>query len=531
MTEFDYVVIGGGAAGCVIAAGLAQDGRFSVVLIESGARDKSPWIHIPATFFKSMASRDVAAVVSEPEPSLDGNRFAVPQGRVLGGGSSVNGMIYMRGQKRDYDDWAEVHGCTGWAYQDVLPVFKSQEANTRLGDPFHGQSGPLMVADPIYKHPLGAAMIQSAIATGLPANEDFNGAQQEGAGWYQITAHKGRRKSAAVAFLRPALHLETLTVLTGHQAQRLKFNGRRAAGVEVIGPEGPKTILARKEIILTAGSFQSPKLLMHSGIGPAHHLTALGIEVIHDAPEVGANYQDHVGAPVTMRLKHPIGVHGADKGLKALRHGAEYALFRRGLLASNLLESGACADTTGEGRPDVQYNFTPFAPGPPGTPPLEVHAVSVNPMTMRPKSRGRLALKDANPASDLHFTANPLDRIEDLDTLRRGIRLARDIFRQNPLAELVTDEIWPGPDVSSIAGSNTLDPAIRKHARTIFHPSGTCRMGPGPASVVDLNLRVNGVTGLRVADCSVMPCLTSGNTNAPTMMIAGRAVGFILADA
>ena len=531
MNRFDYIVVGGGAAGCVVAAGLARDGRFSVALLESGRRDTSRWIHTPATFFKAMQTEDVTTVASEPDPTLDGNVFAVPQGRVLGGGSSVNAMIYMRGQARDYDDWAHVHGCAGWTYADVLPMFKAQENNMRLSGDFHGTKGPLVVADPAHKHRLGHMLIDAAQAAGIADTDDFNGAVQDGTGWYQVTAYRGRRNSAAVAFLRPVLRKRTLTVLTLHLAQRITFTNRRATGVEAMGPDGPVHLEANKEIILTAGAFQSPKLLMLSGIGPAGDLMRLGIDVVHDAPEVGANYQDHVGVPVTMNLRRPIGLFGADKGLRGLGHVAQYAAFRRGLLASNLLESGACVDTSGAGRPDVQLNFTPFAPGPPGTPPLEMHAVNINPMTMRPKSRGHLALRDANPTSELKFTANILADDSDMDTLRRGVRLARRIYQQATVRAELGDEIWPGRDVSSATGSNALDPAIRKQARTIFHPSGTCRMGPGPAAVVDPCLRVNGVAGLRVADCSIMPALTSGNTNAPAMMIGGRAVAFILADA
>jgi len=278
------------------------------------------------------------------------------------------------------------------------------------------------------------------------------------------------------------------------------------------------------------GSFVSPKLLMLSGIGPSDNLGRFGIDVVQDAPDVGAHYQDHIGAPLTLHLKDKIGVHGADRGFQAVKNGLQYGLFRRGLLASAIIEGGAIADTDGDGRADVQFNFAAFAPGAPGVQ-LPFHSVQVHPMTMRPKSRGRLALASAEADQPLKFTANVLDREEDMDTLRRGVRLAREIAAQSPLADLTGPEIWPGQDVSTAVGSNSLDPAIRKHARTIFHPAGTCRMGPDALAVVDPRLRVNGVQGLRVADCSIMPALTSGNTNAPTMMIAGRAAGFILADA
>ena len=528
--SFDYIVIGGGAAGCVLASRLAQDGRYSVALVEEGRKDTNRWIHIPATFFLAMQSQDSTNVISEPDPSLDERNFVVPQGRVLGGGSSINGMIYMRGQAQDYNDWEKNHGCTGWNYKAVLPTFCMQERNTRLNKPFHGQNGQLVVSDPEYKHPINSAIIEAAINAGIPSNNDFNGANQEGAGWYQVTAFKGKRYSAATSFLKPFINSETLTLFTECKAQRIIFTNRKATAVEIEDKFGSREIIAKKEIILTAGSFQSPKLLMLSGIGPEENLRRAGINVLHNSINVGANLQDHVGAPVTMRLKKNIGLHGENKGLKAIKNGLEYYLFNRGLLTSNLLEAGACADTSGQGRPDVQFNFSPFAPGPPGQPPLPFHAVQVHPMTMRPKSTSRLHLDTSNPTSSLKFYSNVLYDDGDLDTLRRGVRLAREIFNQNPLNNLVTEEIWPGNGVSSKIGSNTLDDSIRQQARTIYHPAGTCKMGPQKHAVVDLDLRVNGVEGLRVADCSIMPALVSGNTNAPTMMIAGRAAEKILKD-
>ncbi|MEM6618834.1 MAG: GMC family oxidoreductase N-terminal domain-containing protein [Pseudomonadota bacterium] len=529
--QFDFVIVGGGAAGCVLAARLAAESGAKVALVERGRKDTNRWIHVPATFFKALQSQDADAVVSEPDPSLNGKPFAVPQGRVLGGGSSVNGMLYMRGQARDYDDWAAVHGCKGWSFVDVLPVFKRQEANTRLANDFHGTAGRLVVDDPATPHPLCDRIIRAAWSAGLPASDDFNGATQEGAGWYQVTAHNGQRQSAAHCFLKPELHRPNLTLLTGHMACRIRIENRRATALETRTDDGREVLIAaQREIVLSAGSFHSPKLLMLSGVGPRDELDRQGIAVVHEANEVGRNYQDHVGAPVTRRLTGAKGLYGQDKGLAALRHGIEYFGFRRGLLMSNLLQAGACADTAGDGRPDVQYNFAPFAPGAPGEPPLPFHAVQVHPMTMRPTSRGRLGLRSKDPGDAPKFAAAALDTEADLATLRRGVRLAQDIFAQPELRDIVGEEVWPGPGVSTAAGSNSIDNAIRDQARTIYHPAGTCRMGPTEASVVDLDLRVRGVSGLRVADCSVMPSLVSGNTNAPTMMIADRAADAILAD-
>lgn len=528
-SEFDYVIVSGGAAGCVLAARLAAESGCSVALIERGREDKNRWIHIPATFFKVLQSQDAEVLRSEPDASLSNSVFPVPQGRVLGGGSSVNGMIYMRGQARDYNDWADVHGCAGWSYADVLPVFRRQEKNLRLNNDYHGNKGKMVIADPSLKHCVSQAIIDATVSAGVPQSDDFNGATQEGAGWYQVNAHNGQRQSAVHCFLRPEMYRDNLTVLNNLSAERLRFTGRRASGVECRRADGTEILInANKEITLTGGSFQSPKLLMLSGIGDKQHLQQHGIEVVHDSPEVGANYQDHVGVPVTRKLAGVKGLYGADKGLAALKHGLEYFLFRRGLLTSSLLEAGACVDTNGAGRPDVQYNFSPFAPGRPGNPPLDCHAIQVHPMTMRPKSRSRLGLRSANPADSVLFESNMLSHADDMDTLRRGVRLSREICKQDSLRDILADEIWPGAGVDTAGASAEFDDAIRAQARTIYHPAGTCRMGSDAQSVVDTELRVRGVDGLRVADCSIMPALVSGNTHAPTLMIADRCADFML---
>ena len=529
--EFDFVIVGGGSAGCVIAARLAAESGGTVALIERGRPDANRWIHIPATFFKALQGRDAEAIISEPDESLGGLKFPVPQARVLGGGSSVNGMIYMRGQARDYDDWADVHGCRGWRFDDVLPVFKRQEVNRQFANEFHGTDGRLVVDGPSAPHPVSQSLIEATASAGVPKTDDFNGASQEGVGWYQVTASQGQRQSAAYCFLAPELSRENLSVLTGHTVQRLRFENRRATAVEARDERGEEVLIkAMKQIVLSAGSFQTPKLLMLSGVGPRDELERHGVEIVHEADEVGRNYQDHVGAPVTRRLLKPVGLYGADKGLKALKHGLDYFAFRRGLLTSNLLDAGACVDTSGNGRPDVQFNLAPFAPGAPGQPPLDYHAVQIHPMTMRPASRGRLGLASRDPVDAPKFQSQALREDADMDTLRRGVRLAQDIFAKPELQDLIGDEIWPGPDVSTAVGSNTFDDAIRAQARTIYHPAGTCRMGPTEASVVDPELRVYGVEGLRVADCSVMPALVSGNTNAPTMMLADRAADWIVSE-
>ncbi|QEW19120.1 Alcohol dehydrogenase [acceptor] [Marinibacterium anthonyi] len=529
-TAFDYVIVGGGAAGCVIAARLAAESGGTVALIERGRPDRSRLIHIPAVFPKLFNSDYVDVVTSEPDGSLGGRITDIQQGRVLGGSSSVGAMVYMRGQKADYDGWVAEHGCTGWGYDDVLPVFRRQERNTRLAGPYHGTEGRMIVADPGAPHPVAQRAIDAAIAAGVPPTDDFNGATQDGAGWYQVTAHAGQRQSSAYCFLKPEMGRENLTVMTSVAVERIRFSLRRAVAVEARDAAGDEVVVtARREIVLAAGSFHSPKLLMLSGVGPAEDLNRHGIDVLQDAPGVGANYQDHMSTPVTRYLDGIEGLYGQDRGRNALRNGLNFLFRRKGLLTSTHLDSGACVDADGDGRPELQYNFAPFAPGGGGQPRLEAHAMMMNTILMRPKSRGRLGLRSKDPADAPRLMAEALSHPDDIATLRRGVRLAQDFYAQAPLRDVVGPEIWPGDAIGSASGTGALDEAIRKQAQSMRHPAGTCRMGPDPDAVVDLALRVNGVDGLRVADCSVMPVLPSGNTRAPTMMIADRAATAILA--
>lgn len=522
--NFDHILIGAGSAGCVLAHRLVRAGR-RVLLLEAGPTHEHPFVRMPAAFVRVIGTERSWDYTSEPQPHADGRRMHVPQGRMLGGGSSLNAMVYIRGQAADYDSWRDA-GCTGWGWSDVLPAFVRAESNERYEGPLHGRDGPLKVSEPRFRHPLSAAFVAAAQQAGLPANPDFNGATQAGVGFYQSTTFRGERGSTAATYLAAVRRDKRLAVRTGVQVRRILVEAGRAVGVEFMGAGQLQQVRCARDVLLSAGALASPKLLMLSGIGPGEDLHRLGIPVHADSPGVGQNYQDHLEVSVYARTRRPISLLGQDRGLRALRHGLQWQLLRSGLLTSNVVESGGFVDTLGTGRPDVQFHVLPVLVGDMEREPLPGHGLSINPCFLRPESRGSVALRSPDPAQPILFDAGALRAQADVDTLVRGVKLARRILRAPALADVVEHELLPGAEAT--LSDTQIEAHVRSHAKTVYHPAGTCRMGGEAASVVDTQLRVRGVAGLRVCDASVMPTLPSGNTNAPTIMLAERCADFVL---
>lgn len=524
MEAFDYIVVGGGSSGCVMASRLSEANEMRVLLIESGRKDTNRWIHIPATFFKVLEEgRDAVAYVGEPSEALNGRPPIVPQGHVIGGGSSVNAMLYVRGQADDYDAWAKM-GLKGWSYSDVLPVFSALENNMVFSNDFHGSEGELHVSEKRFAHPLSRAFIRAAQECGLPYNEDFNGAVQEGVGFYQTTTHEGRRWSAAQAFLRKAEKRRNLKIMTETRVARVLFDSKRACGVEL---EDGRKITAKGEVVMCAGAIETPRLLQLSGIGDAGELADHGIDVVHDLPGVGRNYQDHLESTVQGETHDPISILGHDKGLQAVRHMVEYMTNRSGLLTSNVVECGGFADVSDAGIPDIQFHVLPFMVGGLDRAAIEKHGIAIGPCFLKPRSRGSVKLASANPKDPAKFDSGALSDRHDVEVLMRGVRKSIEILEAPSLAKLIKCRRLPEPAIEH--DDNALEDYVRQTAKTVYHPAATVKMGADSDKMacLDAELKVRGVKGLRVADASAMPNLTSGNTNAPTMMIAERCARFM----
>ncbi len=519
MNHFDYIIVGAGSAGCVLANRLSEDPAISVCLIEAGPVDSHPLIHMPMGFsLLSEHNKTNWCFETIAQQQLNGRRGYQPRGRVLGGSSSINAMVYIRGVPADYDRWAEA-GATGWSYQDVLPYFRQSQDQERGEDAFHGTGGPLAVSDLRYRNPLSHMFIEAARQLELPANEDFNGTSQEGVGFYQVTQREGRRCSAAAAYLTPVLSRSNLEVVTGAYVEKVVFEGKRAVGVAFRTGERQATLRAKREVLLAAGALQSPQLLMLSGIGPAAHLQEHGIEVVHASPGVGDNLQDHFDYTVIRRVTsvHAMGFTLA-RALRAIPDLFRY-LRRAGPLTSNLAEAGGFLRTSSdEPAPDIQLHFVPGIVDDHGRKKHFLGGISCHVCVLRPESRGSVTLLDANPRSAPRIDPRYLTAGDDLERTLKGARLIHRIL-DAPAFERV---IGPGMYVDGTADDDEMIDDIRRRGDTIYHPVGTCRMGSDEAAVVDPFARVRGVQGLRVVDASIMPTLVSGNTNAPTIMIAEK---------
>jgi choline dehydrogenase len=532
--EFDYIVTGAGSAGCAVAARLSESGRYRVLLLEAGGKDRNPWIHVPMGFSRLFADPHVNWMYeSEPEATLGGRTMYQPRGKVLGGTSSINGMVYMRGNAADYDEWRQ-RGCTGWDYDSVLPFFKKAENQQRGPGEFHGVGGPLTVSDQPRRYELADRVVAAAIEAGLPPNDDFNGAQQEGAGYFQSTTGKSRRWSTATAYLRPARDRSNLIVRPNAHATRVLIENGAAIGVTYLSGGASRSARARGEVIVCGGVFNSPQLLQLSGIGPADLLQRMGIEVVRDAPAVGSHLQDHFYVRLAYRCTKAITMNALANSLpRKVLAMARYVLFRSGPLAANGVTAGAFgrSDPRLE-RPDLQFNFSPFSyasRGPSGAVAHDFPGFSLSAVHLRPDARGTVLLKSPDPMAPPAIRFNFLQTRYDIQALTAGMRMVRAFTEQPSLAPYVAEEIVPGPRVNTDA---EFEASIRLNALSNLHPVGTCRMGlEGSDSVVDPRLRVHGVGRLRVVDAAIMPTVPAGNTNAPTIMIAEKAASMILEDA
>jgi choline dehydrogenase len=528
--EFDYVIVGAGSAGCVLANRLSADGKNSVLLLEAGPKDTNLWIHVPLGYGRLFKEKTVNWMYqTEPEPGLDGRSVFQPRGKVLGGSSSINGLLYVRGQHEDYDRWRQ-RGNAGWGYDDVLPYFKKAEDQQRGADKYHGAGGPLPVSDWRHADPLSEAFVVAAAETGIPTNPDFNGASQEGAGFFQTTTRRGRRASTAFSYLRPAKSRGNLHVETSALAQRILFEGRHARAVEYRQQGRLRTARARKEILVSSGAYNSPQLLQLSGVGPADLLNKHGIDIVLDAPGVGNDLQDHMQVRLVTRCAQRITLNDiVNHPVRRIMAGVQYAAFRKGPLTIAAGTSGAFFKTNPRlATPDIQIHFLPFSTDKMGEKLHSFSGFSASVCQLRPESRGSLRIKSADPTVPPEIRINYLATETDRAAFIEGIKILRRILGAPALKPYSVEEIHPGPKVTS---DEELLNYCRRTGSTVYHPTSTCRMGNDPLAVVDQRLRVRGIEGLRVVDASVMPDLMSGNTNAPTIMIAEKASDMIREDA
>ncbi|XOK14460.1 GMC family oxidoreductase [Agrobacterium tumefaciens] len=523
--RFDYIITGAGPAGCVLANRLSEDPDVNVLLLEAGGGDWNPLFHMPAGFAKMTKGVASWGWETVPQKHMKGRVLRYTQAKVLGGGSSINAQLYTRGNAADYDTWVSEDGCDGWSYRDILPYYKRAEDNQRFADDYHSYGGPLGVSMPVSALPICDAYIRAGQELGIPYNHDFNGRQQAGVGFYQLTQRNRRRSSASLAYLNPIRHRKNLTIKLGARVSRIVLEGQRAIGVEVVGKSGSEIIHAEREVLVSSGAIGSPKLLQQSGIGPADHLKSVGVKVLHDLPGVGSNLQDHLDLFVIAECTGDHTYDGVAKLHRTIWAGLEYILFRTGPVASSLFETGGFWYADPDARsPDIQFHLGLGSGIEAGVERLKNAGVTLNSAYLHPRSRGTVRLSSSDPAAapliDPNYWSDPHDRKMSLE----GLKIAREIFQQAALKPYIMAERLPGPKVMT---DDELFDYGCANAKTDHHPVGTCKMGNGPESVVGLDLKVHGLEGLRVCDSSVMPRVPSCNTNAPTIMVGEKGADLI----